>query len=140
MTPIDLFLSRLDKVTRKGPDAWMACCPAHDDRHPSLSVKETEDGTVLFKCWAECSAPEVIQALGIEAKDLFPPRPETTTGKRRRIRWVPRDALEALAVDALYVSICAEDLAKGENLKPMERERLLVASRRFLTAYQEVGR
>lgn len=41
----------------------MARCPAHNDRTPSLSVTETEDGVVLLKCFAGCSQDEVMGAL-----------------------------------------------------------------------------
>ncbi len=40
----DVLLSRLDGACRTGPGRWIARCPAHDDRHPSLAVRELEDG------------------------------------------------------------------------------------------------
>lgn len=42
---------------------WMACCPAHDDRTPSLSIRQGPDGRVLVKCFAGCSQTDVIDAL-----------------------------------------------------------------------------
>ncbi|MBN6742209.1 hypothetical protein JKG47_17095 [Acidithiobacillus sp. MC6.1] len=54
--PIDKVLSALDGVKKTGPDKWIARCPAHDDKRPSLSVKQADDGKVLFKCWSGCSA------------------------------------------------------------------------------------
>ena len=47
-------LARLKNV--KGPDAsgnYLACCPAHDDKRQSLSVKQGERG-VIMKCYAAC--------------------------------------------------------------------------------------
>jgi|GEM_PF-899115 len=41
----------------------MARCPAHDDKTPSLSIREASDGTPLFKCFGGCSRGEVMQAL-----------------------------------------------------------------------------
>jgi len=38
-------------------------CPAHDDRAPSLSVSQGQDGTVLVKCFAGCNQRSVIEAL-----------------------------------------------------------------------------
>ena len=76
--PISKLLSRLDKVKAKGADKWEACCPAHQDKNPSLSIKECEDGTVLLKCWAGCSTTDVTAAIGLELKDLFPFAGETT--------------------------------------------------------------
>jgi putative DNA primase/helicase len=42
---------------------WMARCPAHDDRIPSLSIGTGRDGTVLVRCHAGCSQRDVISAL-----------------------------------------------------------------------------
>lgn len=69
MTPTDL-LSRLAGV-RPSRGAWIARCPAHDDRSPSLSVKEGRDGRILLRCWAGCSVPDICSALGISIRDLF---------------------------------------------------------------------
>lgn len=69
---IDDILNRLSGVKRKGQNSWMACCPAHDDSDPSLAVTSVDDGRILLKCFAGCSALEVVHALGLELKDLFP--------------------------------------------------------------------
>jgi hypothetical protein len=42
---------------------WMARCPAHDDRTPSLAIREGRDGRVLLKCHAGCAQWDVIGAL-----------------------------------------------------------------------------
>lgn len=71
-SPIDKLLKRLDRVRRVGAQQWMACCPAHDDKSPSLSIKECVDGTVLVKCWAGCLAADVVAAVDLTMRDLFP--------------------------------------------------------------------
>ena len=71
--PIDLVLSRLEKVTGKAP-SWMAQCPAHDDRQASLHISEKPDGRVIFHCHAGCGGADVVQALGIQFGDLKPHR------------------------------------------------------------------
>ncbi|OYU74122.1 MAG: virulence protein, partial [Alphaproteobacteria bacterium PA3] len=51
----------------------MCCCPAHDDRTPSLSVTLGRKA-ILFHCFAGCSNEEVIAALdrlGVRNCDLF---------------------------------------------------------------------
>lgn len=48
---------------RKAGTAWMARCPAHDDRAPSLSIADTRDGKVLVRCHAGCDQRDVIAAL-----------------------------------------------------------------------------
>ncbi len=55
---------------RRSASGWLAHCPGHDDRNPSLSVKEGGSGKVLVKCHAGCSNAEVIAAL--RQLDLWP--------------------------------------------------------------------
>ena len=58
MTP---FMA-LDKFRPNGANKYRACCPAHDDKCPSLSLTDVGD-KVLFHCFAGCSQTEVIDAL-----------------------------------------------------------------------------
>src|SRR5262249_17562014 len=46
-------------------------CPAHEDRTPSLGVKEGEDGRALIKCQAGCEPEAIVKALGLSMADLF---------------------------------------------------------------------
>ena len=48
---------------RKAGAAWMAKCPAHEDREPSLSIKDTDNGKVLVCCHAGRDQQQVIAAL-----------------------------------------------------------------------------
>jgi putative DNA primase/helicase len=48
---------------RKAGSAWVARCPAHDDRTPSLSLADGHNGRLLVKCWAGCSAHNVLAVL-----------------------------------------------------------------------------
>lgn len=70
-TPIEELLSKLKKV-RKTSDGWQACCPAHDDTNPSLSVRGVEDGKILIKCFAGCECENIVSALGLSMRDLMP--------------------------------------------------------------------
>ena len=55
---------------RRTADGWMVCCPAHDDKNPSLKVDFTHD-RVLLQCYAKCTAEEVTAALNMTMADLF---------------------------------------------------------------------
>ena len=76
MAAIHDLVSRLDKCrevsVNKHDQCWTACCPAHPDKTPSLSVALTHDGKILLKCWAGCGYAEICAAVGIEPSDLFP--------------------------------------------------------------------
>jgi hypothetical protein len=47
-----------------GASRWMAACPAHEDRDPSLSISELNDGKVLLRCFAGCETDDVLAAVG----------------------------------------------------------------------------
>lgn len=71
---LDDFLSRLKQVTKNG-NGWEACCPAHDDTRPSLSIHANDDGKILLKCQSNgCLPANIMQCVGLFASDLFPPR------------------------------------------------------------------
>ena len=53
---------------------WMARCPAHDDRSPSLSISSGKDGKVLVRCHAGCEQRDLIAVL--QARGLW-----QTTGR-----------------------------------------------------------
>lgn len=71
---LDDLISRLKQVTRNG-NGWEACCPAHDDRRPSLSIAESDDGKILLTCHSNgCVPANIMQCCGLFASDLFPPK------------------------------------------------------------------
>ena len=65
------FCSRLQGVEGKGKQRT-ALCPAHGDKHQSLSVSEGEDGKILVKCHYGCSTQDIVSAMGLTMQDLFP--------------------------------------------------------------------
>ena len=67
--PAEDLISRLHP--RRSGRGWIAKCPAHDDREPSLSINKGADHRVLIKCQAGCSTDDVLAALGITYRDLF---------------------------------------------------------------------
>jgi hypothetical protein len=112
-------------VRATAEDRWLALCPAHDDRSPSLSIRETGDGTVLVKCWAGCEAPDVLAAVGLELRDLFPPRPSAHGPIRhQRDRMPAREALTLLDREAVLVHVAALEIAAGRVLTDADRARL----------------
>jgi len=80
-TAVEKVLSLVTAVTPSG-NGWSGHCPAHDDGRSSLSVSEGKDGRVLLKCHAGCSTEDVVQALGLHMKDLFPVERNASRPKR----------------------------------------------------------
>ena len=139
MPPIEILLSRLDGVKQMGADRWIAKCPAHDDRRPSLSLRELPDGRVLLNCFPGCEANEILRAVGLELKDLYP---QAVTGHARPVRpnhWhAAKEALRIQAFDSLFVAVVAESLASGKPLLAEDQDRLLKVADRMRRIWESV--
>ena len=48
---------------RKGNNLWMARCPCHDDREPSLAIRKGRNGQTLVRCHAGCKQEDVLAEL-----------------------------------------------------------------------------
>lgn len=109
------FINRLEGVRQVGQGQWVAKCPSHEDRSPSLSIKETGDGTILLHCFAGCSAHDVVISVGLNLSDLFP-QPLTPNTKPYKMR--PNyKGMWLLAMQAFYVIFVAtEDVALGRTI------------------------
>jgi len=69
---VDTLLKQLGSVRSCGSGKWQARCPAHDDRDPSLSIREDQDGRILLHCFAGCPIENILSVLGLGIGDLFP--------------------------------------------------------------------
>ena len=59
------------KARRIRRDRWQVRCPAHPDKHPSLTITQGRSG-VLLHCWsAECTPEQIVAAVGLTMRDLF---------------------------------------------------------------------
>lgn len=136
----DNLLQHLQKVKRTKPNCWLACCPAHDDKSPSLSIRETDDGKVLVHCFAGCSVHEIMSAVGMDLSDLFPPQDNDqhfTKGERRP--FPAADVLRAIAFESTLVLIAAADLLAGNPFNETDRARLALAAARIQAALTAGG-
>ncbi len=103
--PITRILHRLTKVSSTREGQWVARCPSHEDKTPSLSVRENSDGAVLLRCFGGCTVHDVVAALGLDIADLFPPRePRHGAPKRLARTLTAYQALELLDCAAPRIS------------------------------------
>lgn len=133
------LLSRLDRVKETGPGRWLARCPSHNDKNPSLAVRETDDGVILIKCWSGCSANDVVTSVGLELHNLFPVSSQNRASLKPHEKWIPRDVIKALADEAFVVVLSASATLVGKKLTEPDYERLLLATKRIDAAAREVG-
>lgn len=129
------LLDRLKGSRRTGPARWIANCPAHEDRSPSLCIRELDDGTLLIKCFAGCSATDVVAAVGLELRDLFPERVADHCRRPSRAWLDARDVLACLSNEGQILAIAASDLARGLAFSSSDADRIARAVGRIRAAW-----
>lgn len=116
-------LRSLLEGVKGGEDKFTARCPAHGDRHNSLSVGLGQDGRILMKCHAGCDLQKILDALGLQMGDLFADAPGKPAPKRQKpadlrdISIMPIELVKAktLAASAPSPAPAAAKRARGET-------------------------
>ncbi len=130
--PIDNVLAQLHKVRQRQLGQWSACCPAHDDKGPSLSVRETAEGAVLLHCFAGCSVADILSALGMEMSGLFPPRQLSgREPKRTPSLLTAGQAVELLDREAQLLAVVAANMLRGVEINQNDLDRIAKAAGRI---------
>lgn len=141
---MEAFLACLEGVSSRGSDQYIARCPAHGDKSPSLSIREV-DGKVLLHCFAGCTPEEIVGALGLSLKDLFANSP-TPRGQRPTPKVQKLDLFDVafrFEMAALDRRLRAERVLKAvansnsDDLSNSQRDRLMKAIAR---AYDDLDR
>jgi len=122
MNPIDIFIQRLDGL-RGSNGRYQAKCPAHEDRSPSLSIKEATDGRVLIHCHAGCEVADVVESVGLELGDLFP---DDTRSK-------PIPQKQDFEGEKFYIDLARKVKSNGLHLDPITMNRVELAMHRLET-------
>lgn len=96
---------------RKVGQGWTARCPAHDDREPSLSIRDA-DGKVLVRCHAGCDQRDVIAAL--KERGLWDGKGHSSlrTSRHRKVS-PPRPDPDQVERSAVALSIWQSTIAAG---------------------------
>lgn len=131
-SPIDAVLAQLNKVRQRQSGQWSACCPAHDDKSPSLSVRETAEGSVLLHCFSGCSVADIVSALGLDMAVLFPPRQLSgREPKRTPSLLTSKQALELLDREALFLAVVAANILRGVEINQNDLDRITKSAGRI---------
>lgn len=135
MKPVEKLLSRLERVRRTGQGRWVASSPTRLDRHPSLGIRELDDGRVLVHDFGGDDVGDVLAAVGLDLHDLYPAEPGNAKAPTRR-PFSASDLLELMAFEcSVAVVICSDKLGAGA-ITEGNFERLLVATRRLADALE----
>lgn len=120
----DELVARLDLCRPNGEGKWMARCPAHDDKSPSLSITERSDGRVLIHCHAGCGANDILDSVGLDYSALFPEQDNHYMPLAKGWQQMRR---EGPSVPAIMVEIAQEPTTKLSGGDREAMKRLLLA-------------
>lgn len=125
-TPLERMVAAVEstggRVKQQRPGDYLVSCPAashgkgRGDRNPSLHLTEGLDEQVLVSCMAGCATDEVLDALGMERRDLFPRKDSPEAPARRKTPKAAPAPAPAAPV-ACSTSEC-EGLRKSAGLGP----------------------
>lgn len=131
----DLILNASRKVKKTGPASWICCCTGHEDRTPSMTVRELDDGRVLVHCFGGCSVEQILSGAGLTFDALFPDKPAGDDFKPASRRSFPAaDVLAAVADDAFHVAVFVANMANGVKVEVSDYEAMLQAACRIQEA------
>ena len=127
------LVNMLDGVCATGSGKCIARCPAHDDRSPSLAIKECEDGRILVHCFAGCETEDVLAAVGLSFSDIMPERVGSQQFHRPE-KWTnAREALATLDHESLVVAVIGADFLQHHEINEDVWSRLASAVERINT-------
>jgi hypothetical protein len=128
---VEALLDRLNGVKSSGQGRWLARCPAHEDRSPSLSIRDMGDGRILLKCFAECDTEAVLQAMGLQFSDLFPERLPDLGYHRRKTVLSARETLDVIDHELTVAALILADVADKKEIDSATWSRFALASSRI---------
>lgn len=122
MSDVNLILNGLQKVRATGKGKWIACCPVHGDKSPSLGITQKDEDKILIHCFGcGASGPQVCEALGVDPAALFPATDKPKYERQPRSGFSAWQLLHALEKDLLVVQIATTDfLINGK--KPCQED------------------
>ena len=125
---IEQLIARLEKLRRSGDGKWLACCPAHQDKSPSLAIKHTNDGKILIHCFAGCDVDSIVSSIGLTLADLMPDidNPEYKKGSKPP-KFNKYELFDRLAYESIILCLAIRQLINNEPLGLDDQKRVLKA-------------
>ena len=136
------FISRFPKATKTGSGDHMVRCPAHEDGKASLSVKESPEGNILLKCFANCTPESITAALGLAMKDLFKDEPKKLFTPKYKTPATPDIPTEKPTIEKIYsyTDALGRELYQAIRLKPKSFRQRHAVSGKWIWSMEGVER
>jgi hypothetical protein len=126
MNNIDTLLSRVHKLKKTGDSKWLACCPAHDDKTPSLAIKLADD-RILIHCFAGCDVSSIISALGLELSDLMPESKQHSRPDNKRPKFNKYELFDRIVEESAILIVAIRQVFSGTPLNDNDMARVVKA-------------
>jgi hypothetical protein len=130
----DVLLARLERVRRVGTRRWSARCPTRDDKSPSLSIRELDDGRILIHDFGGDDVQAILEAVGLTFTDLYPKRLEGHPPVRRPFN--ADDVLHLAEREAFVATIVIADFLRDGVVSDADHQRLITAGLRLADAVE----
>lgn len=131
---LEIVLSRLNKVKKTGDGKYLALCPAHADKNPSLAIKAVDD-RILLHCFAGCETSDVLSAINLSFTDIMPNRCGGDFPKEKK-PFFATEVLQAIKDESQFTHFCAIHMSKGFKLCDSDLKRLAIAATNLKHAYE----
>jgi hypothetical protein len=128
---INNLLNKLNKVKRTSTNQYIACCPAHDDKSPSLSITDKGDGKILINCYAGCGTEDVLDSIGMSFEDIMPPKVIEHKVAPIKQKVYASDALKVIQLESRIVIMAAYELRRNKPMTEQDLARLELAMERI---------
>lgn len=97
-----------------GNNKYVACCPAHEDKTPSLHITLGQDNKILVHCFSGCSQSEIIDCL--KSMGLWPEKEKID----RPPGYIPPEPIpntddDLLSFDHAEMVLALSDYDKGKG-------------------------
>ncbi|NOR71252.1 MAG: DNA primase [Methylomarinum sp.] len=139
MADINNVLSRLDRVKRTGEGKWLAPCPAHNDKSPSLAIKEADNGNILIHCFAGCSVHEIVESINLTLADLMPDNPTFKKGSKPP-KFNKYELFDRVLFESLILYLAIRQIFNNKPLSNEDLQRVKKAMEVIFDIKREVSR
>lgn len=133
MSPADKLLPLLKRIKATGPGRWKASSPTREDRHPSLSIRELDDGRLLVHDFGGDDVASILAAVGLELSDLFPSQPSAYAGRTTR-PFNAMDVLDLVSFETTVALVVCSDVLRNKAVSEEDFRRLQTAAQRLADA------
>jgi hypothetical protein len=131
---IEGILNRFDGVRGTGNGQYSCRCPAHEDKSASLGIKEGDGERILLNCFAGCDLKSVLDAAGLEWKDILPDNKLYQADKHS---FNPFAVLKMIRDEVLIIGLASAQIRDGKPLNDKDHDRLLKAVGNVRDAYSK---